>query len=130
MSESDDILERLKHPERESERHRPNQRLFYRNIINGTFILLAAIAMIGLGVSWTGATSPTWCYALALLAVFVKMIDVVLRIPDMLKRPKASQMSARERFSALGAEEGKKESQDSSDGQKTSLNENSKKTSL
>ena len=102
MSESDDILERLKHPEREKERHRPNQRLFYRNIINGTFILLAAVAMIGLGVSWTGATSPTWCYALALVAVFIKMIDAVMRIPDMLKRPNSAKTDARRSFSASG----------------------------
>lgn len=113
MSESDDILERLKHPEREQERHKPNQRLFYRNIINGTFILLAAIAMIGLGVSWTGATSPTWCYALALLAVFVKMIDVVLRIPDMLKRPSASKFKTPHDFSALANQA--KEKADSND---------------
>ena len=107
MSESDDILERLKHPEREKERHRPNQRLFYRNIINATFILLAAIAMIGLGVSWTEATSPTWCYALALVAVFIKMIDAVMRIPDMLKRPNASKLNTRRSVSA--AENGAKE---------------------
>ena len=96
MSDSDDILQRLKHPEREQERHRHDKRLFYRNIINGTFILLAAVAMIGLGVSWTGSTSPTWCYGVALLAVFVKMFDVVLRIPDMLKRPKKLQLNNRQ----------------------------------
>ncbi len=43
-----DILERLRHPERETERRKMSRNLFLRNILNSLFILLAVVAMGGI----------------------------------------------------------------------------------
>lgn len=79
------ILERLKHPEREGERRRMSRNLFLRNIINSFFILLAVAAMVGIVVTDEGSQARTACYALGLVAVVVKMVEVVLRMPGMRK---------------------------------------------
>lgn len=91
MTDNDDILERLKHPEREPERRQPDGTLFVRNILNSVFMLMAAVAMIGLVVTWSNDTPPTWCYLLGLLAVIVKMVEAMLRMPGLLKRPQRPQ---------------------------------------
>ncbi len=87
MTENNDILERLKHPEREAERRR-DKTLLLRNILNGIFMLMAAIAMGGLIVTWNDAEQPLWCFVLGLLAVIVKMLEAVLRMPGLLKTPR------------------------------------------
>lgn len=86
MTEDNDILERLKHPELEKQRHKPDNNLFVRNILNSVFMLMAAIAMIGLVITWSNDTRPVWCYMLGMLAVIVKMIEAMLRMPGLLKR--------------------------------------------
>lgn len=85
---SNDILERLKHPEREAQRRQDNNRLFLRNILNGVFMLMAATAMIGLLVTWKSPQQPTWCYILGLSAVVVKMCEAMLRMPGMKQTPR------------------------------------------
>ena len=47
-----DILERLKHPEREAERRKVSRSLYLRNVLNSIFILLALVAMVGIGLNW------------------------------------------------------------------------------
>lgn len=83
QQEEYDILERLKHPEREAERRRrPSRLLFIRNILNATFILIAIIAMAGIALSSSPATTHLF-YAIGLLAVIIKGIEVALRMPGM-----------------------------------------------
>ena len=82
QSNETDILERLRHPERESERRKPSRNLFLRNILNGIFILLAIIAMVGIVASGQGGDMMLW-YGLGLFAVIIKMVEVVLRMPGM-----------------------------------------------
>ncbi|MDO4930751.1 MAG: hypothetical protein Q4E59_06430 [Bacteroidales bacterium] len=87
MTDDRDILERLKHPEQEAQRHQTDRNLFVRNILNSVFMLMAAVAMIGIVVTWTKGTPSTWCYMLGMLAVIIKMIEAMLRMPNLLKRP-------------------------------------------
>ena len=81
-----DILERLAHPEREQERRKISRMLYIRNVLNSIFIILAVIAMIGIGLSW-GDVTPSWCLIIALIAVIVKMAEAALRMPSMLRKP-------------------------------------------
>lgn len=81
-----DILERLAHPEREQERRKMSRMLYIRNVLNSVFIILAVIAMIGIGLSW-GDVTPSWCLIIALIAVIVKMAEAALRMPSMLRKP-------------------------------------------
>lgn len=83
-NEENDILERLRHPERESQRHKMSRGLFVRNILNSVFIILAVIAMTGIIATGKDGNIMTW-YALGLFAVVVKMVEVVLRMPGMKK---------------------------------------------
>lgn len=83
---SNDILERLRHPEREAERRRPDRLFMLRNLLNVIFIIMAAVAMVGIAISWGTATSPMWCYVFGLVAVVIKMMEVMLRMPGLLKR--------------------------------------------
>ena len=81
-----DILERLARPEREQERRKMSRMLYIRNVLNSIFIILAVIAMIGIGLSW-GDVTPSWCLIIALIAVIVKMAEAALRMPSMLRKP-------------------------------------------
>ena len=81
-----DILERLAHPDREQERRQMSRMLYIRNVLNSIFIILAVIAMIGIGLSW-GDVTPSWCLIIALIAVIVKMAEAALRMPSMLRKP-------------------------------------------
>lgn len=78
-----DILERLKHPERETERRKMSRNLFLRNILNSLFILLAVVAMGGILLADTKNMMP-W-YIVGLFAVIVKMVEVMLRMPGIKK---------------------------------------------
>ena len=84
-----DILERLAHPELEQERRKMSRMLYIRNVLNSIFIILAVIAMIGIGLSW-GDVTPSWCLIIALIAVIVKMAEAALRMPSMLRKPQKS----------------------------------------
>lgn len=79
-----DILERLKHPEQEQQRHRMSRNLMVRNVLNALFIILAVVAMVGIVASDPEGSLMTW-YAVGLVAVVVKMIEVVLRMPGFRK---------------------------------------------
>lgn len=83
--EESDILERLRHPEREAGRRKVGKDLMVRNILNSVFILLAVVAMTGIVVaSYTDRSLMVW-YGLGLFAVLIKMIEVVLRMPGLRK---------------------------------------------
>lgn len=81
FSHKQDILERLRNPQKaEEERKHKSKNLFLRNILNGIFILVALAAMIGILVD--DAHIMTW-YAVGLFAVIIKMVEVVLRMPGL-----------------------------------------------
>lgn len=86
----DDILERLRHPEleaeREARRHHPDKLFMLRNILNVIFILMAVVAMVGISVAWWAGTGTAWCYVLGLVAVLIKMVEAMLRMPNLLHK--------------------------------------------
>ncbi len=59
--------------------------LYLRNILNGVFILLAIAAMIGVIASKTSLMLHI-SYGVGLLAVLIKVIEVILRMPSMTGR--------------------------------------------
>ncbi len=84
--ERPDILERLKHPEREEARHKERDKTFVvRNVLNIVFIALAIVAIIGIVATPAGGPLMIW-YGLALFAVLIKMVEVVLRMPGMKRK--------------------------------------------
>ena len=62
--------------------HNKPKNLFLRNILNAIFMLIAAIGMIGM---WLFPELTTHCYILCLIAVCIKMVEVMLRMPGMKK---------------------------------------------
>lgn len=86
MQEEHDILERLKHPERETERRKMSRNLFVRNILNSLFILMAVVAIVGVLVVSNSSPYLNWFYGLALIAVLIKMVEVFLRMPGFNKK--------------------------------------------
>ena len=87
------FLERLHNPEASEQESRQSDRerrqLFRRNVLNGTFILLACIAMGLIAYSWFShaAQARLWGIGVGLVAVMLKMAEATMRIPTMLKKP-------------------------------------------
>lgn len=57
-----------------------SKNLKIRNLLNGLFILLSIIAMIGIGVTLNDPEIPVWCYGIAIVAVVIKMIEATMRM--------------------------------------------------
>ena len=83
--EQPDILERLRHPEREAQRRKDQKLLFLRNVLNSVFILMAVIAMVGIVLCEAGEGMMQW-YMLVLVAAVVKMVGVAFRMSGMRRR--------------------------------------------
>ncbi len=79
--DEDNILERLKHPEREAQRQRAGRGLFIRNILNSIFILVAVAAMVGIVALPSHSPRLPFFYILGLIAVLIKMVEVLMRLP-------------------------------------------------
>ena len=77
----------LKRQEEELEVQRKERcLLFIRNIVNGVFMLLAVIAMVGIIVFSNSETGTMWSYCIGLVAVLVKMVEVCMRLGKMKKQ--------------------------------------------
>lgn len=85
-NERHSIFERLNHHERE-ERQRMKERkmLILRNILNAIFMLLAAATMIGI---WAFPEYTNQWYIIGLIAVCIKIVEVMFRMPGMKKYKK------------------------------------------
>lgn len=77
-----DILERLRHPEREQERRKMSRNLFIRNILNVVFTLIALVVIVGICVD--RGHVQLWC-TVGLIAVVIKMVEVMMRMPGIKK---------------------------------------------
>lgn len=62
--------------------------LFLRNILNVVFMLLAAITIIGLFFFEKGSAALTYCYYIGIVAVLIKMVEVMFRMPGFKKQPR------------------------------------------
>lgn len=60
--------------------------LMLRNVLNAVFMLMALVAMVGIVASPQGSTLIMVWYGLGLVAVLVKMVEVMLRVPFMKRR--------------------------------------------
>jgi len=67
------------------EKRRANRNLFLRNWLNGIFMLIAVVAMAGLLLFSDSERGLAVCYALGLMAVVIKMVEVVMRMPGLKK---------------------------------------------
>ena len=75
------ILSRLKHPDREAQRLKKERKmLILRNILNAVFMLLAAVTMIGI---WAYPEYTNQWYIIGLVAVCIKIVEVMFRMPGM-----------------------------------------------
>ncbi len=57
-----------------------------RNILNSVFIILSICAMVGVLVCKAGTTALYICYGVGIVAILVKMTEVMLRIPSMMRK--------------------------------------------
>lgn len=58
---------------------------FIRNILNGVFILLAAICMVGYYFSKTQVAQNIFI-AMGIVAVIIKIVEACLRMPNMTRK--------------------------------------------
>lgn len=61
--------------------------LFVRNILNSVFIIMALVAMVGVLVAKPGTDALHISYGLGITAILVKMAEVMMRMPTMLRKP-------------------------------------------
>lgn len=83
---ADDFLRRERERLNLDSQEHGSNRLLLRNVLNAVFILLAIVAMVGVLIAPVGSSWLTAAYATGLLAVIVKMSEVMLRMPGMKKR--------------------------------------------
>lgn len=62
-----------------------HNRLFLRNILNGIFIILSLTVIIGIMVLPSSSPYFNVCIGAGILAVVIKMIEVLLRMPGFKK---------------------------------------------
>ncbi len=87
------------HPQPNLERRQRQQRnLVIRNWLNGIFILLALLAIVGVLLFEAGDFRLNVSYGIAIVAVLIKMVEAMFRMPGVLtpkdtKRTSSSKMS-------------------------------------
>ncbi|EHG20920.1 hypothetical protein HMPREF9332_01954 [Alloprevotella rava F0323] len=83
--------------EDEQQQLKERKLLFIRNIMNGVFILLSLIAMIGMAYTWYAENEPIRLLSIGIgvVAVLIKMVEATLRMTTMLRRPHGPQRHAR-----------------------------------
>lgn len=66
---------------------RPERRnLIIRNWLNGLFIVLALIAIVGVLYFRAGERGLTLSYGIAILAIIVKMVEAIFRLPGVFNK--------------------------------------------
>ena len=50
---------------------------------------LAVVAMAGIGFSWGSDNTYAWAYGVGIVAVLIKMVEALLRMPGLLRKPQA-----------------------------------------
>lgn len=69
---------------REVKRQRRN--LIIRNWLNGIFILLSVLAIVGVLVFDAGDIKLYISYGIALLAILIKMVEALFRMPGVINK--------------------------------------------
>lgn len=66
--------------------HRERRNLIIRNWLNGLFIVLALIAIVGVLYFRAGERGLTLSYGIAILAIIVKMVEAIFRLPGVFNK--------------------------------------------
>ena len=75
------MFERFSHSEQdERQRMKERKMLLLRNILNAVFMLLAVVTMIGV---WAFPEYTNQWYIIGLVAVCIKIVEVMFRMPGM-----------------------------------------------
>ena len=65
---------------------RERRNLIIRNWLNGLFIVLALIAIVGVLYFRAGDRGLTISYGIAILAIIVKMVEAIFRLPGVFNK--------------------------------------------
>ena len=65
---------------------RERRNLSIRNWLNGLFIVLALIAIVGVLYFRAGERGLTLSYGIAILAIIVKMVEAIFRLPGVFNK--------------------------------------------
>lgn len=65
---------------------RERRNLIIRNWLNGLFIVLALIAIVGVLYFRAGERGLTLSYGIAILAIIVKMVEAIFRLPGVFNK--------------------------------------------
>ncbi len=65
---------------------RERRNLIMRNWLNGLFIVLALIAIVGVLYFRAGERGLTLSYGIAILAIIVKMVEAIFRLPGVFNK--------------------------------------------
>lgn len=68
------------------QRKRRHRNLMIRNWLNGAFMLLALIAIVGVCYYSAGERGLYVSYGIAILAVIIKMVEAIFRLPGVLNK--------------------------------------------
>lgn len=71
-------------------RQKADKQLRLRNFLNIVFMMLAVVAMIGIGISMKQDEPSNWGYVVGIIAVLVKIAEAMLRMPSSLNKPRKS----------------------------------------
>ena len=65
---------------------RERRNLIIRNWLNGLFIVLALIAIVGVLYFRAGERGLTLSYGIAILAIIVKLVEAIFRLPGVFNK--------------------------------------------
>lgn len=65
---------------------RERRNLIIRNWLNGLFIVLTLIAIVGVLYFRAGERGLTLSYGIAILAIIVKMVEAIFRLPGVFNK--------------------------------------------
>ena len=86
LNQHHSMFERFSHSEQdERQRMKERKMLLLRNILNAVFMLLAVVTMIGV---WAFPEYTNQWYIVGLVAVCIKIVEVMFRMPGMKKNKK------------------------------------------
>ena len=84
--ENSDSNSLIEHKRRNlGQRRNAGNRLFLRNILNGIFMTLCLLAILGVIIAPAGSKMLNLSYMVGIIAILVKMIEVMLRMPGIKK---------------------------------------------
>lgn len=98
-AEKNETQTSLQERQRLAEAEKAYKQLRLRNLLNIVFMILAIVAMIGIGISMKQEEPSNWGYVVGVVAVLVKFAESMLRMPASLNQPRKSRFDRSRRRS-------------------------------